>query len=140
MSLTTILPTVNASLNLTAGIFLVLGWLAIKQKNPARHKMMMLGALASSAIFLVSYVTYHALKHGVVTRYQGQGVDRVIYFFILITHTPLAVLVVPVSLIAVRFALRGEYAKHTAITRWLMPVWLYVSGTGVLIYLMLYIF
>ena len=140
MSLTSILPTVNASLNLTAGIFLVLGWLAIKQKKPARHKMMMLGALASSAIFLVSYVTYHALKHGVVTRYQGQGMDRVIYFFILITHTPLAVLVVPVSLIAVRFALRGEYTKHTAITRWLMPVWLYVSVTGVFIYLMLYVF
>ena len=99
----------------------------------------MIAALVASTLFLVSYITYHALIHG-VTRYQGQGLIRIIYFTILLTHTPLAVIIVPFCLVAVYHALKGNFQKHTAITKWLWPVWMYVSLTGVIIYLMLYIF
>ena len=136
----TILPTVNAFLNALAGIFLLLGWRAIKVKKPEVHKKFMLAALVASTLFLVCYITYHALKHGVVTHYQGTGFWHGIYFFILLTHTPLAVIIVPFSLVAVRHALRGDFVRHVKITRWLFPVWGYVSVTGVLIYLMLYVF
>lgn len=135
----TLFPVFNASLNGLAGMFLVAGWRAIKNKQQQLHAKCMIGALISSTLFLISYVTYHALKEGHVTRYQGQGIKRGIYFFILGTHTPLAVLIVPFIIAAVIFAVRKQYNKHTRITRWLMPVWLYVSVTGVLIYLMLYV-
>ena len=133
------LPTLNATLNGVAGIFLFLGWRAIKSGNEIRHRQMMISALVTSSAFLVSYITYHILIHG-VTRYQGQGIWRGIYFFILSTHTPLAVIVVPFSLMAIRYALRKDFKRHTGITKWLLPVWMYVSVTGVLIYVMLYIF
>ena len=134
-----VMPAINASLNFTAGVLLLCGWVAIRAKNRALHQCFMVGALICSAVFLVCYITYHAMKHGVVTHYQGQGFSRAAYFFILSTHTPLAVLIVPFCLMAVRHALRGDFEKHTRITRWLFPVWVYVSVTGVLIYLMLYI-
>jgi len=133
------LPTLNACLNLLAGTFLFLGWLAIKKKDQNQHRKFMLCALAASTFFLISYVTYHVLVHG-VTRYQGEGIWRVIYFSILLTHTPLAVVIVPASLTAVWQAYHGNFKRHTQITRWLWPVWMYVSLTGVIIYLMLYIF
>ena len=133
------LPLVNATLNGIAGIFLLLGRKAIKAKNRKLHQTMMMCALCSSALFLVSYITYHILIHG-VTHYQKQGILRGIYFFILGTHTPLAMVIVPASLMALRFALQGKFDKHVKITRWLWPVWMYVSLTGVLIYLMLYVF
>jgi len=134
-----LLPTINASLNLLAGIFLFFGWRAIKAKKPDIHRKFMVMALVASTLFLISYITYHMLIHG-VTHYQGTTFWRGIYFFILLTHTPLAAIIVPFSLMAVRHALRGDFTKHVQITRWLFPVWGYVSVTGVLIYLMLYIF
>ncbi len=134
-----LLPTINASLNALAGIFLIGGFLAIKRKDVNIHKKCMLMAFASSALFLCTYVYYHATTH-ILTRYQGHGIKRGIYFFILGTHTPLAVLIVPFIIMAIRYALRGEFIKHTNITRWLYPTWVYVSTTGVLIYLMLYVF
>ncbi len=133
------LPTLNACLNLTAGILLFLGWRGIRNKKSAVHKKFMIAALICSFLFLVSYLTYHLTTAG-VTRYQGQGMLRFIYFSILLTHTPLAVIIVPFCLRAVYFALRGDFARHVRITRWLLPAWMYVSVTGVLIYLMLYIF
>jgi putative membrane protein len=98
----------------------------------------MIGALIASTLFLVSYVTYHALIHG-VTKYQKVGLIRTVYFTILGTHTPLAILIVPFIIAAVRYAMKGEFVKHTRITKWLLPVWMYVSVTGVIIYVMLYI-
>lgn len=99
----------------------------------------MIGALCASAIFLSSYLYYH-FNVGAVTRYTGTGIGRAVYFFILFTHVPLATLIVPFVFLAVREAALGRFDRHTRITRWLWPVWLYVSVTGVLIYLMLYKF
>jgi uncharacterized membrane protein YozB (DUF420 family) len=134
-----ILPTINASLNASAGIFLILGGIAIKNKNILRHKKMMICAFVCSTLFLCAYLYYHLSSRG-ISHYQGKGILRIIYFIVLGTHTPLAVLIVPFIIMAVRHALRGEYEKHTRITRWLYPTWLYVSVTGVVVYLMLYIF
>ncbi len=133
------LPTINAILNTLAAVFLFFGWRAIKNGKKDIHQKLMIYALISSALFLGSYVTYHALKHGVVTRYQGGGVSRGIYSFILLTHTPLAMIILPFSLIAVSHANHARFEKHKRITKWLLPVWLYVSVTGVLIYVMLYL-
>lgn len=133
-------PTINASLNGLAALFLMLGWFAIRKQDKELHRKFMVAALVCSAVFLISYVTYHLTIHGAVTRYQKEGILRFIYFAVLLTHTPLAVAIVPFSIMAVRFALRGEFGKHVLITRWLLPVWLYVSVTGVVIYLMLYVF
>lgn len=133
------LPTINACLNLTAGVFVFLGWRAIRNRKSAAHKQFMIAALAASLFFLICYLTYHLSGAG-ITRYQGQGIIRLVYFAILLTHTPLAVLIVPFALAAVYFALWGDFKQHVAITRWLLPAWLYVSITGVIIYLMLYVF
>ncbi len=133
------LPTINACLNFTAGILLFLGWRAIKNKKSTVHKRFMIAALSASFLFLICYLTYHLTTVG-ITRYQGQGILRVVYFSILLTHTPLAIIIVPFCLRAVYFALRGDFVRHVRITKWLLPVWMYVSVTGVLIYLMLYIF
>ena len=131
-------PLLNATLNAIAGVLLILGWRAIKRGDQRLHQKFMIAALSSSALFLCSYITYHILIHG-VTHYHREGILRAIYFIILGTHTPLAVIIVPFSLMAVRYALRKQFEKHTRITRWLLPVWMYVSVTGVLIYLMLYV-
>ena len=135
----TVFPTINASLNLIAAIFLLLGYRAIKEKKQLVHRRYMIMALCASALFLISYVSYHAMV-GTVTRYEGEGILRVLYFFILLTHTPLAVLILPFVVASVYLAVKGNYAAHTKITRWLWPVWMYVSLTGVAIYLMLYVF
>ncbi|MCR4337802.1 MAG: DUF420 domain-containing protein [Candidatus Omnitrophica bacterium] len=132
------LPTINATLNGLAALFLLLGWFAIRRKDQRLHQQLMISALVCSAAFLSCYLTYHFLIHGVVTRYQGEGLSRIFYFAILLTHTPLAMLIVPFALMAFWHAYRQEFDKHTRITRWLLPVWMYVSITGVLIYLMLY--
>ena len=134
------LPPVNACLNGAAGFFLILGWRAIKQGNRGLHQRFMTLALICSALFLCSYVSYHVMIKGVVTRYQGEGLVRVVYFFILATHTPLAAIIVPFSIAAVYQAYRKNFVAHVRITRWLLPAWMYVSVTGVLIYLMLYVF
>jgi len=134
-----ILPTINASLNASAGIFLILGGLAIKNKDRIRHRILMICAFACSTLFLCAYLYYHLSSRG-ISHYQGRGILRTIYFIVLGTHTPLAVLIVPFIIMAVRHALRGEFEQHTRITRWLYPTWIYVSVTGVVVYLMLYIF
>ena len=133
-----ILPTINASLNASAGVFLVLGGIAIKNKDRVRHRVMMIGAFSSSVLFLCAYLFYHLTSRG-ISHYQGTGLSRTVYFIVLGTHTPLAVLIVPFIIMAICHALRGEYEKHKAITRWLYPTWIYVSVTGVIVYLMLYI-
>lgn len=132
-----LLPTINASLNASAGIFLILGGIAIKNKDRVRHRMLMLCAFACSTLFLCTYLYYHLSSRG-ISHYQGRGILRTIYFIVLGTHTPLAVLIVPFIIMAIRHALRGEFEKHTRITRWLYPTWIYVSVTGVIVYLMLY--
>ena len=126
-------------MNACAGILLVLGWRAIKAGKRETHRKLMKSAFITSFLFLCSYLTYHYLKHG-VTHYHREGILKIIYFFILGTHTPLAILIVPFAITALTFALKGEFQRHTRITKWLLPVWLYVSVTGVVIYLMLYIF
>ena len=131
-----ILPAVNACLNVAAALLLILGWTAIKRKNKNAHALFMGAALITSVLFLGCYLAYHFAVG--VTRYQGKGIARIVYFAILLTHTPLAVVIVPFSLIAVTHALRGNFSSHTRITRWLFPVWVYVSITGVVIYFMLY--
>ena len=132
------LPLLNACLNAAAGVLLILGWMAIKSGNRKRHAAMMIAAFGVSILFLTSYLYYHFNVH-LITRYHGQGILRPIYFFILITHIPLAGLVAPASLAAVWFATRKNFTRHKQITRILWPVWMYVSVTGVLIYLMLYV-
>ena len=134
------LPTINACLNGTAGMFLFWGWKAIRSGNRGLHKKFMVAALICSALFLCSYLTYHYMKQGMVTRYQGEGILRIVYFAILLTHTPLVVLIVPFCITSVYHAYRGNFTAHVKITKWLFPAWMYVSVTGVLIYLMLYVF
>lgn len=134
-----VLPTINACLNTLATFFLVGGGIAIKKRNQALHKKFMIAALIASALFLTFYIINRIVVGG-ITRYQGEGIWRAIYFFVLGTHTPLAMIILPCSITAVWHAIRGNLQAHTNITRWLFPVWLYVSVTGVVIYFMLYIF
>jgi putative membrane protein len=130
------LPLINAFLNTTSAILLLVGRRFIKRGDRARHKRMMLAAFTTSSLFLVSYLTYHFARG--TQHFQGEGVVKVIYFLILGSHTILAAVVVPMVLIALFRGLKGEYEKHRRIARWTFPVWLYVSVTGVIIYLMLY--
>jgi putative membrane protein len=132
-------PALNAFLNATASILLTLGWISIRQKRIQAHRNFMISAVIASFLFLCSYLTYHLFVHG-VTHYQEEGFIRIVYFFILLTHTPLATLIVPFILMALWYAYKQDFVRHVRITRWLLPVWLYVSVTGVVIYLMLYIF
>ncbi len=133
-----LLPTINASLNALAGILVVCGIVAIKQSKKEIHRKLMIAAFVCSTVFLCSYV-YERLTTHLLTRYPGTGFLKTLYFLVLIPHTLLAVTIVPFIIMAIRHALRGEYDKHKRITRWLYPVWLYVSTTGVIVYLMLYI-
>lgn len=130
------LPTVNALLNGTAAIFLIAGYVLIRRGEQALHKRCMLGALATSTLFLVSYVVYHANAGS--RAFQGQGAIRVIYFGILITHVVLAAVILPLALTTTLRGLRSQFDRHVKIARWTLPIWLYVSVTGVVIYLMLY--
>jgi putative membrane protein len=129
------LPAVNASLNATAALLLAAGWIAIRRRELRLHKRLVVAAFAASALFLVCYLVYH-WSHG-DTRYQGEGLLRVFYFTILISHILLSVVVVPGALAAFFFAYKREFDKHKKVTKILMPVWLYVSVTGVVIYFML---
>jgi putative membrane protein len=131
-----VLPHLNAALNAASFLLLVAAFYQIRRGNVRAHRRLMLSALAVSGLFLVSYVTYHA-QYGSV-RFQGQGIIRPVYFFILITHVLLAAGIVPLVFITVRRALRGDFARHRRIARWTYPLWLYVSITGVVVYLMLY--
>jgi uncharacterized membrane protein YozB (DUF420 family) len=131
------LPHLNAILNSLSAGFLVAGFLFIRRGNIAAHRAMMTGALISSTLFLISYLTYHFLYRG-LTRFTGQGAIRTLYLLILFTHTVLAVVILPFVLVTVTRALRRDFARHRRAARWTFPLWLYVSVTGVIVYLMLY--
>jgi uncharacterized membrane protein YozB (DUF420 family) len=130
------LPALNASLNATAAILLVVGYSFIRAGDMRRHRAAMLTACAVSTAFLTSYVIYHANIGS--KPFQGRGPIRAVYFTILLTHVTLAATVLPLAIITVIRALRGRYDRHMAIARWTFPIWLYVSVTGVIVYLMLY--
>jgi uncharacterized membrane protein YozB (DUF420 family) len=130
------LPALNATLNATAGVFISIGYLFVRQGHRTAHKRCMLAALATSTLFLVSYVVYHASAGS--RPYQGEGLSRVVYFTILITHVVLAAAIVPLALVTANRGLRNRLGPHVRIARWTLPIWLYVSVTGVVIYLMLY--
>jgi putative membrane protein len=132
----TALPAVNATLNATSTLFLIVGWLFIRRRDMRRHRFCMLSAFAASGLFLTSYVVYHANAGSVP--YGGQGVLRGVYFAILITHVVLAAVILPLALVTLSRALSRRFDRHRAIARWTLPIWLYVSVTGVVIYLMLY--
>ncbi|HET6362569.1 MAG TPA: DUF420 domain-containing protein [Gemmatimonadota bacterium] len=130
------LPALNAALNAVAATLLVTGHASIRRGLVSRHRACMIGALVVSALFLVSYVVYHAEVGSV--RFTEVGWPRVLYFAILATHVPLAATVVPLALLTLRRALRGEFDRHVRLARWTYPIWLYVSVTGVMVYFMLY--
>ncbi len=132
------LPAVNATLNGTAAVLLATGYTLIRRRQIQAHKRVMLTAFAVSIAFLICYVIYHAQVGSV--RYQKTGPIRAVYFTILITHTILAATVPVLAVITLRRALRGDFARHRQIARWTLPIWLYVSVTGVVVYLMLYQF
>jgi uncharacterized membrane protein YozB (DUF420 family) len=131
-----VLPHLNAALNATSFVLLVAAFYKIRRGDVQTHRRLMLSALAVSGLFLVSYVVYHA-QYGSV-RFTGQGAVRAGYFIILVTHVVLAAAIVPLVFITVRRALAGDFARHRRIARWTYPLWVYVSVTGVVVYLMLY--
>jgi putative membrane protein len=130
------LPALNATLNATCFVLLTTGYLLIRRGRVAQHRAIMIAAFCTSVLFLISYLTYHAQvgsKH-----FPGQGAIRIVYFTILLTHTVLAVVIVPMVLMTLSRGLKGKYDRHRAIARWTLPLWMYVSVTGVIVYLMLY--
>ncbi len=131
-----ILPTLNAVLNALSFVFLILGFLNIKKRNVSGHKKFMLSAFITSALFLVSYLVYHYSAG--ITRFKGVGFWRMFYLTILSSHTLLAVFALPLAIATLTFALLRKFDKHPKVARLTLPIWLYVSFTGVLIYLMLY--
>jgi putative membrane protein len=132
-----IAPAINAFLNGTAAVLLVVGHRFITSGKVEKHKRTMIAAFVTSSLFLVNYLTYHTLIHG-SKHFPGQGWVRYLYFTILLTHTMLAVVIVPMVLMTLSRGLKRNYPRHRAIARWTYPLWLYVSVTGVVIYLMLY--
>jgi len=131
-----LLPTVNAVLNATAAVALLTGYAAVRRRRIGLHRVCMLTAFAVSVLFLASYITYH---YQVGSRpFGGTGWVRVVYFVILISHTILAVAIVPLVLITLYRALTAQFARHVPVARWAFPLWLYVSVTGVVVYWMLY--
>ena len=130
------LPALNATLNSIASLLLVTGWVFIRRGDRAKHKACMIAALVTSALFLTSYVIYH-LQVGSVP-FKGTGWIRTVYFAVLIPHVILAAAIVPPVLITASRGLTAKYDKHRRIARWTLPLWLYVSVTGVIVYLMLY--
>lgn len=129
------LPAVNASLNGLSAILLILGWRTVLKREREKHRRLMLAACASSALFLVSYLV-KTVFHGTTT-YGGTGFDRTVYLFVLFSHLTLAIAVVPLALVTLVRGLQARFDKHRRIARWTLPIWLYVSVTGVVVYLML---
>lgn len=136
------LPHLNAVLNALSGVFLFSGFIFIMKRRVARHRFCMLSASIVSALFLVGYVTHHAIRTYYLglgpTRFTGEGIIRPIYFTILTSHTFLAACVGPFVILTLVRALKGRYDSHRRIARLVFPVWLYVSITGVVVYLLLY--
>lgn len=131
-----LLPHLNATLNLTSFVLLLTGFLFIRRGNITAHRNCQLAALTTSTLFLCSYLTYHYF-HG-ATRFTGPPTVRVIYLFILFTHTVLAIVIVPLILVTLYRAARKDFVRHRRIARITLPLWLYVSITGVVVYAMLY--
>ncbi len=129
------LPALNATFNGISAGLLIAGYVAVRRRHYARHIKLMFAALASSALFLIGYIIYHSF-HG-DTKFQGTGTVRGVYFFILISHIVLSAIVVPMILTSLYLSLSGKLATHKRVSRWTLPVWLYVSVTGVLIFAML---
>lgn len=129
------MPAVNAAFNATSAVLLVLGVIAIKQKRIVRHQALMLSAFASSTFFLVGYLAYHYVQGD--TKYPGQGGARTAYLLLLASHVILSIPVVPLCLAAFYFAFKQRFTTHKKITRWLFPIWLYVSVTGVIVFFVL---
>ena len=130
------LPALNATLNAVAALFLAAGYVFIRRRQIGAHRACMLSACTASALFLVSYVIYHANAGS--KPFPGTGPIRTVYFFILATHVVLAAAIVPMALVTLTRALRERFDRHKRIARWTLPIWLYVSVTGVVIYVMLY--
>ena len=131
----TFLPLMNAIFNTFTFIFLLAAWIYIRKGNARLHRRFIGAAFTTTALFLLSYVTYHYLTES--TSYGGEGFLRGVYYFILITHIVLAALIVPMALVTAARGLNGQNDKHRKIARWTMPAWLYVSLTGVLVYVMI---
>ena len=136
MSLYNYLPHVNAFLNTASALLLLAGFAQIRRKNRTGHRRLMLSALGCSTLFLVSYIVYHA--HAGSVRFQGNGSIRSLYLSILLSHTVLAAAVLPLVLITLWNALKENFDRHRRIARLTLPIWFYVSVTGVVVYLMLY--
>jgi putative membrane protein len=129
-------PAINAALNGTCAVFLILGRIAIARKDVERHRTCMLGAFTTASVFLVSYLIRFATTGA--HKYPHDGWDKYVYLFILFSHMVFAVVLVPVVIRALLFALRSDFERHVRIVKWGWPIWMYVSVTGVLVYLMLY--
>jgi len=130
------LPTLNAVLNTASALLLVTGWALVRRGRRDAHRGVMLGAVATSAAFLASYLVYH-FEVGSV-RFAGRGAIRTVYLAVLLSHTVLAAAIVPLVLVTLARALRGHFEAHRALARWTLPLWLWVSASGVVVYWMLY--
>ncbi|PIO48937.1 MAG: hypothetical protein CMR00_02330 [[Chlorobium] sp. 445] len=129
------LPKFHAFINGTCAVFLVAAYLAIRSRNIALHKTLMVSTFVLSSIFLISYVIYHS--QAPATKFGGEGLIRYVYFFVLITHIVLAAIILPLALFTIARSWRGEFDKHKKIARWTLPLWFYVAVTGVLVYVMI---
>jgi len=130
------LPAINATLNAISGVLLVIAYALIRARRIEQHRAVMIAAFATSSLFLVCYVIYHAQVGSV--RFTRQGFVRPLYFTILVTHVTLAAAVLPMAIVTLSRGLKARYPQHRRIARWTFPVWLYVSVTGVLVYVLLY--
>ena len=130
------LPAVNATLNAISGVFLIIGYLLMRARRIEAHRRFMIAAFVTSSLFLTCYLVYHAQVGSV--RFTRQGFVRPLYFTILVTHVTLAAAVLPLAIITLSRGLKGRYPQHRRIARWTFPIWLYVSVTGVLVYVLLY--
>ena len=130
------LPAINASLNAISGVLLVIGYALMRARRIELHRRVMIAAFVTSSLFLVCYLIYHAQVGSV--RFTREGFVRPVYFTILITHVTLAAAVLPLAIVTLTRGLKGRYPRHRAIARWTFPIWLYVSVTGVLVYVLLY--
>jgi uncharacterized membrane protein YozB (DUF420 family) len=130
------LPAINASLNAISGVLLVIGYALMRARRIDLHRRVMIAAFCTSSLFLICYLIYHAQVGSV--RFTREGFVRPVYFTILITHVTLAAAVLPLAIITLTRGLKGRYPRHRAIARWTFPIWLYVSVTGVLVYVLLY--
>ncbi|MQA31851.1 MAG: DUF420 domain-containing protein [Luteitalea sp.] len=130
------LPAVNATLNALSGVLLLVGYVLIRKGRIQQHRRVMIAAFLTSSLFLVCYLTYHAQVGSV--RFTRQGLVRPLYFSILLTHVVLAAAVLPLAVVTLSRGLKGRYPRHRAIARWTFPIWMYVSVTGVLVYVLLY--